>query len=74
MRRFLIVVVMAAAALAMQGTAQARWHHVQRHHWSRGPSYFPFYAANAYTYFGDPFAPVCTWRRNWDAFWHRDCF
>jgi hypothetical protein len=76
MRRFLIVAVAAASVLVMQGAAQAHWHHAHRtwHHWVRGPSYYPFYAAFGYTYAGDPFAPVCTWHRNWDAFWHRDCF
>jgi hypothetical protein len=79
MRSLLIafVIGVSAATLAMPATAQAHWRHAHgawHHVWHRGPSYYPAYAAYGYSYFMDPYAPVCGWHREWDAYWHRDCF
>lgn len=76
-RCLLIAAAMGILSVAVPVTAQAHWrhaHHAWYHGWHRGVSYYPYYAAYAYTYAQDPYAPVCVWRRNWDAFWHRDCF
>jgi hypothetical protein len=75
MRKFVVVLVMGVAALAMivPVPAQAHWHHRNwrwHHVWHRGPSYYPDYA-----YFdADSYGSRCVWRRSWDAYWHRDCF
>jgi hypothetical protein len=79
MRSLLIafVIGVSAATLVAPVTAQAHWrrvHRVWHHVWRPGPSYYPAYAAYSYSYFLDPYAPACAWRREWDGFWHRDCF
>jgi hypothetical protein len=76
MRSWLIVFVIAvsAATVAIPATAQARLRHAHRvwHHvWHRGPSYYPIYGFNDEGPYG---GPVCVWHREWDAYWHRDCF
>jgi hypothetical protein len=71
------MVGIAALAATVPVAAQAHWrpphrasHHGWRHAWPVGPSYYPIYG-----YFDDdPYGPVCVWRREWDAYWHRDCF
>jgi hypothetical protein len=76
-RCLLIAAAMGILAVAVPVTAQAHWrhaHHAWYHGWHSGVSYYPYYAAYAYTYAQDPYAPVCVWNRSWDAFWHRDCF
>jgi hypothetical protein len=54
---------------AMAVPAEAHWRHRAWHH-VRGPSYYPIYG------FFDThrYGPVCVWHREWDAYWHRDCF
>ncbi len=77
MRRSMLALVVgiSAAMMAMPVAAQAHWRRLHRHHvWRPGPSYFPAYAAYGYSYFLDPYAPVCQWHREWDAYWRRDCF
>jgi hypothetical protein len=78
MRKFVTALVKALVvggvvlAAAVPVTAQAHWRHhrIWHHAWHVGPSYYPVYG-----YFdADPYGPICVWHRNWDAYWHRDCF
>jgi hypothetical protein len=73
MKNLLIACLVASATAAIPAMADAHWrhpHHAWRHVWHPGVSYYP-----AYGYVDDdPFGPICIWNRNWDAFWHRDCF
>lgn len=78
MRKFVtaLIRVLLVAATALSAvipvTAQAHWRHHRIWHRVRdvGPSYYPVYG-----FFDEnPYGPVCVWHRNWDAYWHRDCF
>ena len=77
MKNLLIACLVGAATAAIPATADAHWrhshhvwHHAWHHVWHTGVSYYP-----AYGYVDDdPFGPVCAWHREWDAYWHRDCF
>lgn len=75
MRRLVIAVAMGIAIIAIAAPVAAKVHRPHphgkwHHHRYVGPSYYPFYG-----FFADnPYGPVCVWRRDWDAYWHRDCF
>jgi len=77
MKNLLIAGLLGALTAAIPAAADAHWrhphhawHHAWRHVWRTGVSYYP-----AYGYVDDdPFGPICVWNRNWDAYWHRDCF
>ena len=79
MRRSVIALagIVVAVMTAVPITAEAHWrhphriwHHGWRHAWHVGPSYYPIYGFLD----GNPYGPVCVWHREWDAYWHRDCF
>jgi hypothetical protein len=75
MRRLVIAVAAGIAVIATAAPVAAkahgrhphgRWHHPRY----VGPSYYPVYGL----FNDDPYGPVCVWHRDWDAYWHRDCF
>jgi hypothetical protein len=79
MRRSVIALagVAVAAMAAAPITAEAHWRHPHRiwhrgwhHAWPVGPSYYPTYGFID----DDPHSLVCVWHREWDVYWHRDCF
>ena len=72
MKNLLIACLLGVLCAAMPVTADAHWRHrhIWHHAWHTGVSYYPGYGF----YDDGPFGPICVWHRNWDAYWHRDCF
>jgi len=71
MKNLLTACLLGVLTAAVPVTADAHWRHRHWHHvWHTGVSYYPGYG----NYDDDPFGPICVWHRNWDAYWHRDCF
>jgi hypothetical protein len=72
MKNLLIAGLLGALTAAAPATADAHWrrpHHAWHHVWHTGVSYYQDYA-----YFNNDPGRICVWNRNWDAYWHRDCF
>ncbi len=75
MRRLVIALAAGVAIIASAAPVAAKVHwrhpHGKWHHLRYvGPSYYPTYGY----FIDDPYPAVCVWHRNWDGYWHRDCF
>lgn len=72
MKNLLFACLMGALTAAIPVTADAHSHHPHRiwYHGWHTVSYYPDYGFVDY----DPYGPACVWHREWDAYWHRDCF